>query len=367
MMTETSVLFTPTRLGAVEIPNRVLMAPMTRSRAGRDGVPGPLAARYYAQRASAGLIVTEATQVAPEGQGYIRTPGIHDAAQAAGWRKVTDAVHAAGGRIFLQLWHVGRVSHESFQPGGGPPVSASAVRLDGEAWTYEGTRPHPTPRALATDEVPGVVAQFRTGAVLAKEAGFDGVEIHGANGYLIDQFLRDGTNRRDDRYGGSAANRARFLLEVTDAVVAVWGADRVGVRLSPLGTFNGMSDSDPATTFGTAVAALDGFGLAYLHLVEQFGAPLSEADQAIIEGIRGRWHGAYIANGAYDAARGAAAVASGWATAVAYGVPFIANPDLPLRLLTGAELAASDEETYYAGDAKGYVDYPPIAEQRLAA
>ena len=244
-MTETSVLFTPARLGAVEIPNRVLMAPMTRSRAGRDGVPGPLAALYYAQRAGAGLIVTEATQVTPEGQGYIQTPGIHDQAQVAGWRKVTDAVHAAGGRIFLQLWHVGRVSHESFQPGGALPVSASAVPLDGQAWTYDGMKPHPTPRALATEEIPGVVAQFRKGAELAKEAGFDGVEIHGANGYLIDQFLRDGTNQRTDRYGGSAANRARFLLEVTEAVVAVWGADRVGVRLSPLGAFNGMSDSDP--------------------------------------------------------------------------------------------------------------------------
>ena len=366
-MTETSVLFAPARLGAVEIPNRVLMAPMTRSRAGRDGVPGPLAALYYAQRAGAGLIVTEATQVTPEGQGYIQTPGIHDQAQVAGWRKVTDAVHAAGGRIFLQLWHVGRVSHESFQPGGALPVSASAVPLDGQAWTYDGMKPHPTPRALATEEIPGVVAQFRKGAELAKEAGFDGVEIHGANGYLIDQFLRDGTNRRTDRYGGSAANRARFLLEVTEAVVAVWGADRVGVRLSPLGAFNGMSDSDPTTTFGTAVEALDGFGLAYLHLVEQFGAPLSEEQDAAIKAIRGRWHGPYIANGAYDAAKGAAAVASGWATAVAYGVPFIANPDLPLRLLTGAELAQSDQDTYYGGDAKGYVDYPAVAEDRLAA
>ena len=236
-MPEVSNLFTPTRLGAVEIPNRVLMAPLTRSRA---------------QRASAGLIVTEATQVAPEGQGYILTPGIHTEAQVAGWRRVTNAAHAAGGRIFLQLWHVGRVSHVSFQPGGAPPVAPSAIALPGDAWTYDGMQPYSTPRALATDEIATVVAQFRRGAELAKQAGFDGVEIHGANGYLIDQFLRDGTNRRTDRYGGSAENRVRFLLEVTEAVVAVWGADRVGVRLSPLGGFNGMSDSDPATTFGAA-------------------------------------------------------------------------------------------------------------------
>ena len=366
-MSATSVLFTPARLGAVEIPNRVLMAPMTRSRAGRDGVPGPLAALYYAQRASAGLIVTEATQVTPQGQGYIATPGIHDRAQVAGWSRVTDAVHAAGGRIFVQLWHVGRVSHESFQPDGKPPVSASALPLEGEAWTYDGMKPHPTPRALATEEVAEVVAQFRRGAELAREAGFDGVEIHGANGYLIDQFLRDGTNRRGDRYGGSAVNRARFLLEVTEAAVAVWGPERVGVRLSPLGAFNGMSDSDPATTFGTAVEALGGFGLAYLHLVEEFGAPLDDGEKRIIKAIRRGWHGAYIANGGYDGPRGAEAVASGWATAVAYGVPFIANPDLPLRLLTGAELATSDKATYYGGDAVGYVDYPAVAEDQLAA
>jgi N-ethylmaleimide reductase len=363
----TSDLFTPTRLGAIEIPNRVLMAPMTRSRAGRDGVPGPLAPLYYAQRASAGLIVTEATQVTPGGQGYIQTPGIHSEAQVAGWRRVTQPVHAAGGRIFLQLWHVGRVSHDSFQPDGGLPVSASAVALEGDAWTYDGMKPFPTPRPLATEEVADVVAQFRHGAELAKAAGFDGVEIHGANGYLIDQFLRDGTNRRTDRYGGSAANRVRFLLEVTEAVVAVWGADRVGVRLSPLGAFNGMSDSDPGIIFGAAVDGLGGFGLAYLHLVEQMGGALPPEQQTILKGIRERWHGPYVANGAYDAVRGAQAVASGWATAVAYGVPFLANPDLPLRLLTDASLNEADKATFYGGDAKGYVDYPAVAERQLAA
>jgi N-ethylmaleimide reductase len=367
-MPEVSNLFTPSRLGAVEIPNRVLMAPMTRSRAQRDGVPGPLAPLYYAQRASAGLIVTEATQVAPEGQGYILTPGIHTEAQVAGWRRVTDAAHAAGGRIFLQLWHVGRVSHVSFQPGGAPPVAPSAIALPGDAWTYDGMKPYSTPRALETDEIAGVVAQYRHGAELAKQAGFDGVEVHGANGYLIDQFLRDGTNKRTDRYGGSAANRARFLLEVTEAVVAVWGADRVGVRLSPLGAFNGMSDSDPAVSFGEAVEALGGFGLAYLHMVEQFGPEkLNEAQFGALRSIRERWHGPYIANGAYDAARGAEAVASGWATAVAYGVPFLSNPDLPLRFLTGTDLNKPDQPTFYGGDGKGYVDYPATAEERIAA
>lgn len=361
-MTDLSVLFTPSRLGAIEIPNRVLMAPMTRSRAGRDEVPSPLAALYYAQRASAGLVITEATQVGPGAQGYIQTPGVYTEAQVAGWRQVTDAVHAAGGRIFVQLWHVGRVSHESFQPNGALPVAPSAIALPGNAWTYEGQRPHPVPRALEIHEIPGIVAQFKAAAGHAKAAGFDGVEVHGANGYLLDQFLRDGTNHRTDAYGGSPANRARLLLEVTDAVVEVFGADRVGVRLSPLGTFNAMSDGDPATTFGHAVAELDTRGLAYLHLVEQFGpVPLTPEQKAILRQVRERWHGAYIANGAYDGPRGAEAVASGWATAVSYGEPFLANPDLPLRLLKGAALNEPQRDTYYGGDARGYTDYPTAA------
>jgi N-ethylmaleimide reductase len=360
-MTDRSILFTPAELGALEIPNRVLMAPLTRSRARRDEVPGPQAALYYAQRASAGLIVTEATQMGPGAQGYIQTPGVYTEAQVQGWRKVTDAVHAAGGRIVVQLWHCGRVSHEDFQPGHALPVSASAVRLEGEAWTYDGMKPHPTPRALETDEIPGLVAQFRHAAAYAKAAGFDGVEVHGANGYLIDQFLRDGTNRRSDRYGGSAENRARFLLEVTEAVAEVWGADRVGVRLSPLGSFNGMSDSDPAATFGHAAQALNRFGLAYLHMVEQFGAPLSQEQQAVLKRIRERWDGPYLANGGYDAERGAAAIRSGWATAITYGKPFIGNPDLPLRFLAEAPLNEPDAKTFYGGDAHGYTDYPATA------
>lgn len=365
-MQDLSPLFQPARLGAIEVPNRVLMAPMTRSRADRDGVPVAATALYYAQRATAGLIVTEATQVAPEGQGYVFTPGIHSEAQVEGWRRVTDAIHAAGGRAFLQLWHVGRISHESFQPGGALPVAPSALRHDGTTFTLDGAKPHPTPRALETDEIPGIVGQYRRGSELAKAAGFDGVEVHGANGYLIDQFLRDGTNKRADRYGGGATNRARFLLEVTEAVAGVWGADRVGVRLSPLGTFNGMSDSDPAATFGHAVSELDRLGLAYLHLVEQFGEKLGEAQQRVLSSLRERWHGAYIANGAYDGAQAAEAVERGWATAVAFGVPFIANPDLPSRLLQRAALAEADKATFYTGGERGYIDYPPATLREAA-
>lgn len=366
-MQDLSVLSQPARLGAIEAPNRVFMAPMTRSRADGQGVPGAAAARYYTQRASAGLIVSEATQVAPEGQGYVFTPGIHDQAQVEGWRRVTDAVHDAGGRIFLQLWHVGRISHESFQPGGALPVAPSAIHHEGATFTLQGLKPHPTPRALETDEIPGIVGQYRRGAELAKAAGFDGAEIHGANGYLIDQFLRDGTNRRTDRYGGNIENRARFLLEVTEAVAEVWGADRVGVRLSPLGTFNGMSDSDPRATFGHAVAQLDRLGLAYLHLVEKFaGERGTDAEQAILAALRERWHGSYVANGAYDGERAAAAVRDGWADAVAFGVPFIANPDLPLRLRDRMPLAQADRETFYTGGERGYIDYPAASLNEAA-
>src|SRR5579863_9015161 len=261
-------LLSPFRLGPLTLPNRVVMAPMTRNRAGPDNAPGPLNASYYAQRASAGLIVSEATQVSPQGLGYPGTPGIHSAEQVAGWRLVTDAVHRAGGRIFLQLWHVGRISHPALQPGGALPVAPSAIAPSGQAWTLEGMKPYVTPHALEASEIAGIVEDFRRGARNAREAGFDGVELHGANGYLIDQFLRDGTNRRSDGYGGSAQNRARFLVEVTEAIVGEWGGDRVGVRLSPTNPYNDIADSHPAATFAVAVGALERFGLAYLHVVE---------------------------------------------------------------------------------------------------
>lgn len=357
MSNESDVLFRPGKAGAIEVSNRVFMAPMTRNRADRAGVPGDLAVEYYRQRAGAGLIITEATQVSRQGQGYPFTPGIHDEAQAAAWARVTEAVHEAGGRIALQLWHVGRISHPSLQPEGALPVAPSAIAAEGEAYTYEGLTPFVTPRALETDEIPGIVEQYRRGAALAKQAGFDGVELHAANGYLIDQFLRDGTNRRTDRYGGGIESRMRFLLEIVEAVSGVWGPDRVGVRLSPLGTFNSMSDSDPGSHFGRIVAALNGLDLAYLHLVEEGPGPDAPA---IIARIRASWTGFYIANGGYDLARAATAVAGGHADAVAFGKPYVSNPDLPVRFRRNAPLAAPDAATFYAGGARGYVDYPAL-------
>ncbi|SRR5579883_519422 len=252
-------LFTPVQLGPYLLPNRIIMAPMTRNRAGNENVPTVLNATYYAQRASAGLIIAEATQVSPQGVGYPATPGIHSPEQISGWRLVTDAVHQQGGRIFLQLWHCGRISHPSMQPGGVLPVAPSAIAPEGEAMTYTGPQPFVTPRALETSEIASVVEQFRQGAESALQAGFDGVEIHGAFGYLIDQFLQDGSNQRTDEYGGSIENRARFLLEVVEAVCNVWGADRVGIKLSPSNTYNSMKDSDPKATFGYVLQALNQF------------------------------------------------------------------------------------------------------------
>ena len=262
-------IFSPFRLGPLDLPNRIVMAPMTRNRAGPGNVPTALNAAYYAQRASAGLIIAEASQVSAQGLGYPGTPGIHSAEQIAGWKLVTDAVHDAGGRIFLQLWHVGRISHPSLQPDGALPVAPSAIAPAGQAWTLDGMKPYVTPRALDTAELSGIVAQYRRGAENAKAAGFDGVEVHAAHGYLLDQFLRDSTNRRSDAYGGSAANRVRLLAEVMEAVAEVWGGDRTGVHLSPTNlAFNDISDSDPAATFSTAMRALDSLGLGYLHIVE---------------------------------------------------------------------------------------------------
>jgi N-ethylmaleimide reductase len=355
-----SALFTPFQLGPLLLPNRIVMAPMTRNRAGAGNVPTPLNAEYYEQRASAGLIVTEATQVSPEGVGYPGTPGIHTDAQVEGWRQVTDAVHRAGGRVFLQLWHVGRISHPSLQPGGALPVAPSAIAAAGQAFTHSGLQPFVVPRPLETREIAGVVAQFEAGARHALAAGFDGVEVHAANGYLIDQFLRDGTNRRTDRYGGSVENRARFLLEVTEAVAGVWDAARVGVRLSPWSDFNSMRDSDPAATFGYAARALAPFGLAYLHVVEPVGGvPVGVA--ALAPELRGAFGGPLMVNGGYTRALAEAALARGDADLVSFGASYLANPDLPVRLVRNAPLNAPEPATFYGGDHRGYTDYPVLA------
>jgi len=348
-------VFLPYELGDLALQNRVVMAPMTRSRAVAGNVPNPLAAAYYAQRASAGLIVTEATQVSPQGVGYIRTPGIHSAEQVAGWRKVTDAVHGAGGKIFLQLWHVGRISHPDFHDGA-LPVAPSAIAPTGTVFTANGPQPMVTPRALDVAELPGIVAQFRAGAENAKRAGFDGVEIHGANGYLLDQFTRDGANSRTDRYGGGVDNRARLPLEVTDAVVDVWGPGRVGYRISPNSPFNTMSDSDPARTFGYLAEQLNRRGIGYLHAVD----PVADGAKRLTPLLRNVFDGTYIVNGGFDLATANAAIAAGEADLVAFGVPFLANPDLPARLRQGAALNQPDQATFYTGEEKGYVDYPEL-------
>jgi N-ethylmaleimide reductase len=334
---------------------------MTRSRALAGNVPNPLAATYYAQRASAGLIITEATQVSPQGVGYIRTPGIHSAEQVAGWKTVVDAVRRAGGKIVAQLWHVGRVSHPDFH-GGALPVAPSALPVEGEAFTSNGRTKLVTPRALEIGEIAGIVEQFRRAAENAKAAGFDGVELHGANGYLLDQFLRDGANHRTDAYGGSIANRARLPLEVTDAVTGVWGAQRVGYKLSPYFAGYSMSDSNPLETFAFIATELNKRDLLYLHVTEAIaGAAATPAGTVRATPIiRDRFDGTLIVNGGYDARSAQAAIAQGDADLVAFGVPFLANPDLANRYRRGAALSAPDPATFYAGEEKGYIDYPAL-------
>ena len=346
-------LFTPWRLGVLDLRNRIVMAPMTRSRAVAGNVPNPLAATYYAQRASAGLIVTEASQVSPQGVGYIRTPGIHSAEQVAGWREVTAAVHRAGGRIFLQLWHVGRISHPDFH-NGELPVAPSAIAAEGEVFTARGRQPTVTPRALDIAELPGIVEQFRRAAENARAADFDGVELHGANGYLLDQFLRDGSNRRTDAYGGAVKNRARLPLEVTEAVIDVWGPDRVGYRMSPRNALHSMSDSNPVATFSYLTEQLNRLGIGYVHVLD----PLAGAEKRVSGVLRGKFGRTFIVNGGFDADTADAAISSGEADLVSFGTPFIANPDLPQRYRTGAPLAAPDPATIYAGEEKGFTDYP---------
>jgi N-ethylmaleimide reductase len=348
-------LFSPYQLGAIELRNRLVMAPMTRSRALDGNVPNPLATTYYTQRASAGLIITEATQVSPQGVGYVRTPGIHSPEQVAGWKQTTEAVHRAGGKIMLQLWHVGRISHPDFH-GGALPVAPSAIAADGQVFTASGPQNMVTPRALELSEIPGVVEQFRKGAENAKAAGFDGVELHGANGYLLDQFTRDGTNKRTDTYGGSIENRARFPLAVTKAVIDVWGADRVGYRISPTGAFNSMADSNPRGTFGYLTEQLNKLGIAFLHAVD----PIADGAKRLSPFLRPKFDRTYIVNGGFDLEAAEAAIRNGYADLVAFGVPFLANPDLPKRYQAKAPLNAPDQATFYAGEGKGYTDYPPL-------
>jgi N-ethylmaleimide reductase len=355
-------LFTPIKMGALALPNRILMAPLTRARAGVERLPNELMKEYYRQRATAGLIISEATQISEQASGWVQTPGIHTDEQTNRWQMITDAVHAQGGKIVLQLWHMGRASHPDFQPGGGLPVSASAIRPAGEVHTPLGKKPFVTPRALELDEIPGVIQQYVEATKRSQDAGFDGVEIHGANGYLIDQFLRDCSNQRTDAYGGSVANRARFLVEVTEAVVAAWSCDRVGVRLSPVNPFNDMRDSDPMATFTYAAEALNAFDLAYLHVVEASpGHPLAGDSDPIAPSMRQVYRNALILNGGYDLKQGNAAIADGAADAIAYGVPFIANPDLVERFRHNLSLNPPDPTTFYTHDAKGYTDYPVLS------
>jgi N-ethylmaleimide reductase len=360
MDTPTSPLFQKLQLGALEIPNRILMAPLTRCRAEPGHIPGPLMAEYYSQRASAGLIIAEATMAMEGNSAFYAEPGIHNDAQVAGWRGVTDAVHAKGGRIFLQIWHGGRACHPFFN-NGAQPVAPSAIAITGDdVHTPEGKKPYAVPRELRDDELPGIVAGFQKAAANAKSAGFDGVEIHSANGYLLDEFLRDGANKRTGSYGGSFENRARLLLEVLEAVSGVWGANRVGIRISPLNSYNSMSDSDPVGLAAFLAKRLDPFGLAYLHLMR--GDILGQQHADVVSPVRENFHGPLVLNLGFTPAEAAGSIASGRADAVAFGTPFLANPDLPARIRAGAALNTPDPATFYSAGPKGYTDYPCLAE-----
>ncbi len=360
-------LFEPVQLGHITLSNRIVMAPLTRSRAKDGDVPSELAIEYYAQRASAGLIIAEATQISPSGKGYVYTPGIYNDTQVTAWKHITDAVHAKGGRIFLQLWHVGRISHPSIQPGGILPVAPSAIKPDGQAYTKDGFVPLVTPRALDTAEIPGIVNQYKISAQHALAAGFDGVEIHAANGYLLDQFLRDKTNHRTDAYGGSIENRARLVLEVAEAVVGVWGGDRVGIRISPLSKFGDISDSNPEALFMHVVKALNPFKLAYLHVIEGDTGGDREVEGGFdLQSLHRAFNGLYMANNGYDFALAEQTVDARRADLIAFGRPYIANPDLVRRLREGAPLSVADPATMYGGGAAGYVDYPFMSDEILS-
>lgn len=354
-----SDLFSPVKLGSIAMSNRMVMAPLTRNRSSMEGVPQDINVTYYEQRATAGLIITEATPISPMGHGYPLLPGIYTEAQIAGWKKVTDAVHAKGGKIVIQLWHVGRISHPTLL-NGATPVAPSAVKPAGKAFTFNGLVDYVEPRALDASELPGIVADYVQASKNAIKAGFDGVEIHSANGYLLDQFLRDGSNKRSDIYGGSIENRARLLMEVTKAVVDAIGSDKVGLRLSPVNPFNDMKDSNPQGVFNYVTEQLNQFKLAYLHVVEGGIHGGGVADAFDFDVMRKLCKSPYMANLSYDKARGNAAIASGHADAVAYGVPFISNPDLVERFRQDAPLNEADSKSFYGGTEKGYTDYPTL-------
>ncbi|MBT9183769.1 alkene reductase [Pectobacterium punjabense] len=355
-------LFQPYNLGPITLANHIVMAPLTRNRAGAGLVPGELAATYYAQRATAGLLITEATQISEKAQGYQDTPGIYTQAQIEGWRKVTDAVHAKGGRIFIQLWHVGRISHIDLQPGGAAPVAPSAIRAETKTFVNNGFADVSEPRALELQEIQGIIDDFRKASANAIAAGFDGVEIHGANGYLLEQFLKDGANQRSDAYGGSVENRARLLLEVTAAVKEEIGADRTGVRISPVSPANAISCSDPQPQYDYVANQLNALGIVYLHVVEGATGGPRDASPFDYGSLRRRFKNTYIGNNGYDLALASAQLAEDKVDLFAFGRPFIANPDLVERLKTDAPLASLNPETLYGGGAAGYTDYPSLTE-----
>ncbi len=348
-------LFSPFTLGDISLSNRLVMAPMTRNRANQDNAPHSLNVQYYQQRATAGLIITEASQVSPQGVGYPATPGIYSDAQVTGWREVVDAVHAEGGHIFIQLWYCGRISHPSLLPENQTPVAPSAIRPAGDAFTFEGLQPFVEPRALDAAEIKQIVAQYKHAADMAKQAGFDGIEVHAANGYLIDQFLRDGSNQRTDEFGGSVENRMRFLNQILDAVCEVWPSQRVGIRLTPENSFNDMSDSNPAEHFCYFIKQLNSRNLAYLHVLE--GDMMSKEKKLDYRQLRDTYDGVYMANNGYDKSRAEAALSNGDADLIAIGVPFLANPDLLNRYQKNLPLNEPDMATFYGGDAQGYTDY----------
>lgn len=367
-MSPHDVLYLPLQMGELTLRNRLVMAPLTRMRASMPGnVPNEMNAEYYLQRASAGLIVSEATPISPTAHGFYATPGIHSEEQVKGWKRVTEAVHGGGAPMFLQLWHVGRVSHPDVQPGGIQPVAPSAIASGGNTVTAEGPKPTALPRALETSEIPGIVEDYRLAASRAMDAGFDGVEIHSANGYLLEQFLSDSANLRTDGYGGSVENRSRLLLEVVEAVIGVWGPGRVGVRLSPSNTNQGIDHSDRWTTFSYIFTELDRFALAYVHMVEPRVSGNSDIEPAFdLASSRFRLlmsgEKRLISAGGHGRDSAAAAITAGHADLVAFGRHFLANPDLPERFRRGAELNAYDRPTFYGGGARGYLDYPFLAE-----